>query len=340
MVIDRRTALRGAALAGIPLSSSAWAAKAEPFAPIAGPRSRVLFVNDLAGDLDGLFAAVHAVLSRSIDLRGIVATGTGNKREGSDRAVALANEMLSLMGMTGRVKVARGCAGKMTAAKTPMPSPGVQAIIEEAMRTDTRLPLYVAVGGGLTEVASALLLEPQIAGRFTLIWIGGDAYPAGGTGETNFNIDPLAAQYVFNDTSTSLWQLPRSVYATCIVSAAEIQAFVAPHGAIGRWLYQKVVDAPLQFNKALNTGETWTMGDNPLVVLAALGDWAPNIRPFRYDRTGSSLFDEVVAPRLNANGTFSERAEGRKIRIYKTIDTRLMLNDLFAKLRLNFPAQG
>lgn len=88
----------------------------------------------------------------------------------------------------------------------------------------------MAVGGGLTEVASALLLEPRIAGRFTLIWIGGDAYPAGGTGETDFNIDPLAAQYVFNETSTPLWQVPRSVYATCVVSATEIQAFVAPHG--------------------------------------------------------------------------------------------------------------
>jgi purine nucleosidase len=48
-------------------------------------------------------------------------------------------------------------------------------------------------------------------------------------------------------------------------------------------------------------GETWTLGDNPLVVLTALADWGPSgiPRPFRYERHGSSAFDEVVAPRLN-----------------------------------------
>lgn len=75
-------------------------------------------------------------------------------------------------------------------------------------------------------------------------------------------------------------------------------------------------------------------------MLTALGDWPPNTRPLRYDSTGSSLFDQVVAPRLNADGTFSERHEGRKIRIYRTIHNRLMFNDLFAKLRLNFPTEG
>jgi len=61
------------------------------------------------------------------------------------------------------------------------------------MREDSPLPLYVAVGGGLTEVASALKIEPRIAGHMTLVWIGGDALPGGGVGETNFNIDPVAA---------------------------------------------------------------------------------------------------------------------------------------------------
>lgn len=94
------------------------------------------------------------------------------------------------MGMAGRVKVYPGATGKLGAPRAPVRSPGAQAIIDEAMRTDTKLPLFVAIGGGLTEVASALMLEPRIADRFTLVWIGGDAYPAGGTGETNFDIDP------------------------------------------------------------------------------------------------------------------------------------------------------
>jgi hypothetical protein len=345
MQIDRRSALSTFGLGALSALAIPVGARAEglesAFAPLAGPRSRVLYINDLSGDLDGLFATVQMILSRSVDLRGIIGTGTGRTDETSDRSAALAKEMLGLMGMSARCEVFAGVTRKLREPKEPMQAPGVQAIVKEAMRTDTELPLFVAVGGGLTEVASALMLEPRIAGRFTLVWIGGDAYPAGGTGETNFNIDPLAAQFVFNETTVPIWQIPRNVYATCVVSASELQAFVAPYGAIGKWLYDQVANAPDRFKRVLNMGETWTLGDSPLVALTALGDWVPStVRPFRYERTGSSLYDEVIAPHLNADGTFSSRTDGRKIRTYKTIDTRLMLNDLFAKLRVNFPERS
>lgn len=341
MSIDRRTALKTgliASIASMPVSTAALATLT-PFRPLAGPRSRLLFVNDLSGDLDGLYAAVHAILSPTNDLRGIVATGTGRPGETPQASAALADEMLRLMALSRQVKVHTGATAKMVSANAPQSAPGVQAIIDEAMRTDTELPLFVAVGGGLTEVASALLIEPRIAERFTLVWIGGDAYPDGGVGETNFNIDPHAAKFVFNVSSVRIWQVPRAVYATTLVSASELQAFVAPYGAIGEWLYRKVADAPLRFRNALNMGETWTMGDNPLVMLTALADWGPSgqSRPFRYEGHGSSVFDEVAAPRLNDDGTFSLRSEGRKIRIYKSIDTRMMLQDMFAKLRMNYP---
>ncbi|CAN7169899.1 nucleoside hydrolase [Phenylobacterium sp. LjRoot225] len=293
----------------------------------------------MSGDIDGLFACVHQILSTSTEVRAIVGTGTGRGGETAEASAALAREMLELMGMTGRVKVYPGAPGKLKAAGAPARSPGVQAIIDEAMRTDTTVPLFVAVGGGLTEVASALMLEPRIADRFTLVWIGGDAYPAGGTGETNFNIDPLAAQFVFNDSPVRIWQIPRSVYATCLVSDTEIQAYVAPHGAIGAWLYQKVVDYPLKYMKALNMGETWSLGDSPLVVLTALTDWSPSAvspRPFKYERTGSSAYETVPAPHLNADGTSAPQPGGRMIRVYRSVDTRMMFSDFFAKLQVNF----
>ncbi|EZP72436.1 Twin-arginine translocation pathway signal precursor [Sphingomonas paucimobilis] len=350
MKIDRRDVIKAVIAAGACSGAiaspggaeTAAASLAKPFSPAAGPRSRLLFVNDLAGDLDGLYALVHAILSPTSELRGIVATGTSNPGESAAKAVDLAEDVLELMNRTGKVKIHAGAARKMAQLNMPVRSPGTQAIIDEARRTDTDLPLFVAVGGGLTEVASALLLEPSIADRFTLVWIGGDSYPEGGTGEYNFNIDRLAAQYVFNQSAVPIWQVPRSAYATCLVSASELQAFVAPHGRIGAWLYQKVVDAPAQYRNILNMGETWTMGDNPLVLLTSLADWPPSAqaRPFRYERHGSSASEEVIAPALNSDGTFTVRNEGRKIRIFKSIDNRMMFNDLFAKLRIHYPAAG
>jgi inosine-uridine nucleoside N-ribohydrolase len=341
MAIDRRQLIAsiGALAAASPFSPALGAKPTAPFTPPAGPRSRVVYVNDLSGDIDGLFATVHAILSPAIDLRAIVGTGATMPGETARRSAELANEMLALMSRTARVKTYEGAAGKLTAADAPVRSPGTQAIIDEALRTDTSLPLFVAVGGGLTEVASALMLEPRIAERMTLVWIGGGT-PNVGTQEANFSIDPLAARHVYNATNVPIWQVPSDVYKTCLVSDTELQAFVAPCGAIGQWLYARIFEMSGQLGKyKLNTGETWTLGDSPLVVLTALNDWPPSGRGagFAYLRTGSSRFEEMIAPRLDENGAPTAQAQGRKMRLYSSIDTRLMFGDFFAKLRINFP---
>lgn len=341
---DRRNALKAAAalaaMGAMPGLAMAAAAR-PPFTPGAGPRSRTIYVNDLSGDIDGLFATVHFLLSHTSELRGIVGASTYNYDEPVEKSVALAKEMVELTGLTGKVPVFDGCATKLSKDHGPTRTSGVQAIIDEAMREDTKLPLYVAVGGGLTEVASAVMLEPKIADRMTLIWIGGDDYPAGATGETNFNIDARAAQFLYNETNIRIWQVPRSVYATCAVSATELEAYVAPHGRIGEWLYRKVTDFPARYQNRFNTGEMWILGDSPLVLLTSLTDWVPStfVNGLTFERTGSSHYDEVICPLFKPDGTFTPRTEGRKIRIYKDIDTRLMFGDFFAKLALNFPAK-
>lgn len=119
-----------------------------------------------------------------------------------------------------------------------------------------------------------------------------------------------------------------------------MQAFIAPNGEIGRWLYEKLLAANAKMaGLRMNTGETWTMGDNPLVLLTALTDRVPSQfgRAPRHERTGSSLFVETAAPFLDNKGIAHPRIEGRRIRIYKNVDVRMMMNDLFAKLRIQGP---
>jgi inosine-uridine preferring nucleoside hydrolase len=308
-----------------------------PFSPFLGPRSRVVIVNDISGDPDGLFSTVHAFLSPSTDVRGFVGTGTGTPGETPQESVRLASEILQLMERSGRIPIHAGGQGKLSNATTPIRSAGAQAIVDEAMRTDTKLPLYVTVGAGLTEVASALLMEPRIAEKFTLVWIGGNPHPAGGD-EYNFNIDRTAAQVVFNDFPVRIWQVPSDVYGSCQVSLTELQANVAPHGAIGAWLYKKLGDISRKLSRySLNTGESWTLGDSPLVLLTALTSWVPSkTSPLQFERTGSSIYEEMFVPRLNADGSYEARNSGRQMRVYKSADTRLMFDDMFAKLRLNF----
>lgn len=303
------------------------------FRPHRGPRARVMIVNDLSGDIDGLFATVHALLSPSTDIRGIVGTAARAATETAERSVALATEMLRLMGRSGTVPVHSGVSRRLDGAATPVDGPGVRAIIAEAMR-DSDLPLYVTVGGGLTEVASALMIEPRIAQRMTLVWIGGKAHDDGGP-EYNFYLDRTAARYVFNMAQVPIFQVTSRAYSRCQVSNTELQANVAPFGAIGAWLYRKVVDASRE--TAWNAGETWTLGDSPLVALTALTSWVPNdfSGRLRYEGT-SAPFAEVFIPRLDEQGRYEPRSEGRRMRVYDDVDTRLLFGDFFAKMRENY----
>jgi hypothetical protein len=189
-------------------------------------------------------------------------------------------------------------------------------------------------------VAGIKTLSPGYRRLLTLVWIGGGAPNTSfAKAEFNLGIDPIAAQVLFNHSTLPIWQVPSETYATCLVSATEVQAYVAPYGAVGAWLYKKLLKAGRK-HQGLNTGETWTFGDNPLVLLTALADWPPNVvgRAFRYDRTGSSRYDEVAAPRINADGTYGPGESGQTIRLYKSVDVRLMLGDFFAKMRMNYPA--
>lgn len=323
MQMNRRTAIAGMGSAAVCSVANAGGATVAPFAPTKGAKSRLLMVNDLGGDFDGLFAAAHAVMSPSVDLRGLISSNAMGADQTAARGMTLGREMLRLMRADKRVPLIEGAPIGL-AGSQPVASAGTQRITEEAMRADTRLPLFVAVGGGLTEVASALMLKPEIAQKMTLVWIGG-----GEAGEYNFSIDAAAARHVFNDTTVPIWQVPSQLYAACQVSMTELQAFVAPCGAIGAWLYKQALGVD-ELLKAypINPGETWSMGDSPLVLLTTLGDFA--------GRMGANAYESVVTPSLNANGAAQPREAGRRMRVYKSIDTRLMFSDLYAKLKINF----
>lgn len=83
-------------------------------------------------------------------------------------------------------------------------SDGVCFIIEEAMKEDER-PLYVLLQGCLTDLAVALNRKPESGERLTAVWIGGDAYPVGGS-EFNLTQDPEAVRSSLQKEEPSLFR--------------------------------------------------------------------------------------------------------------------------------------
>lgn len=302
------------------------------------PRARVIIDNDFGGDPDGLFQLAHHLLSPSVEIKGIIGSQHYSSGfYGSPGTAAFAclqvEELLTVMQLSGKIPVYEGGASGLTDVNTAVKSKGAEAIIKEAMREDTRMPLYIVCGAGLTNIASAYLMEPEIAKRITLIWIGGPEYPGqaipppnGKKLEYNLGIDIKACQVIFNHSEIKIWQVPRDAYRQALYSYSELVYKIKSRSNTGNYLVNKLEDLMKRAKRSL--GETYVLGDNPLVLLTALqSSW--EVDP------SSSEYVIKQAPHINESGLYEETSDGRKIRVYTNLDTRLMFNDLVAKLVLS-----
>ena len=312
----------------------------EPFTT--GKRYSVIIDNDFMGDPDGLFQLAHHILSPSCDIKGIIGAHlNGSKRgffsnlQGNDEAemsVNKVNELLDVMGMKGELKVVSGATEKMTAPTKPVESEGARLIVEEALKATPQRPLYVCVGGPLTDIASAWLMNPEIGKNIILIWIGGQEYqetgaivpPGYSMPEYNLNLSIAAARTIFNQSDIRIWQIPRDVYRQCMYSMTELDMHVRPLGKLGSYLYDSLAGMMVGRN-GRSMGETYILGDSPLVLMTALQS------NFETD-PASSHYHYVTIPTIAEDGSYRYTHEGRQIRVYDRIDTRLMFGDMEAKI--------
>ena len=144
------------------------------------PRLRVISDNDYAGDPDGLVQLAHLLLSATVEVPFVIGSHLPRDTFNTDgrsaaRAVVEARRVAALS-RRAELKIIAGSESALGSRTEPIATDAAQAIVGEALRDDTDLPLYITCGGGLTEIASAWLLEPRIAQRVTVVWIGGHEY--------------------------------------------------------------------------------------------------------------------------------------------------------------------
>src|SRR5690349_1624166 len=282
-------------------------------------RRRVIVDTDAKNEADDQFAIVHALLSPTLDVRGLIPAHFGRHR--SDRSMEESREeidlLLRLTGLTGKIPVANGAALAMADESTPQDSPGARLIIEES-RGDG--PLCVAFLGPLTDMASAILLDPEIVHRdVTVIWIGGVAHGGADAArpglEFNLGNDIAAANVVFGSGIT-VWQVPSSVYSQVSVGYAELAEKIGGTSELADYLIRQLVE--------------WNAAHHPEPIESrSLGD-SPAISLMLYPR--GAQFRTVPAPRFGREGHYLP-GTGNPVRVVETVDVRFLLEDMFAKIR-------
>lgn len=221
----------------------------------------VVLDTDTYNEIDDQFALSYLLRSRPrLNLKAICAAPFFNNNSTSpeDGMEKSYHEILKLLRLAGREElnevVYRGSRGYLPDEKTPVDSPAAHALVQLARQYSPEKPLYVVAIGAITNVASALLLAPEIVENVVLVWLGGHAQYWPNTQEFNMFQDVAAARVVFG-CGAPLVQLPcGGVVEQFQASGPELEYWLRGKNALCDYLVQHTVEAAEEYAK----GRVWS----------------------------------------------------------------------------------
>ena len=205
-----------------------------------GPVNAVLDT-DTYNEIDDQFALAYFVKSPEIiNPLAVYAAPFKNNRaetpaEGMEKSY---DEILNILNLCERTDVSayRGSKKYLPDEKTPVDSPAARDLVARAMRSDK--PLYVLAIGAITNVASAILLEPKIIDKIVVVWLGGHAHFWPPWGEFNMRQDVAAGRVVFG-SGAALVQLPCwGVVSHLTTTEPELRRHIKDTSPLGDYLYE------------------------------------------------------------------------------------------------------
>ena len=205
---------------------------------------------DTYNEIDDQFALAYALLAEgTVDLKAVIAAPFSNDTraatpgKGMEKSYEEIGRILALFGREPAGFAWKGSTEYLPDRRTPVESEGARRIIElahEARREGCKL--YVLAIAAITNVASALLLEPGIARDIVIVWLGGNDLRNPETKEFNLRQDVPAAQVVFDTDVPLVWLPCRHVVSILDITLAELRPGLAPAGEIGKFLYSRTED--------------------------------------------------------------------------------------------------
>ncbi len=214
-------------------------------ARLAPPSAKVNMVldTDTYNEIDDQFAVVYSLLSpERMTVEAIHAAPFHNKRssgpaDGMERSYEEILRLLERMGRSAQGFVFRGSTSYLPGPGRPVESEAARDLVSRAM-AERNQPLYVLAIGAITNVASAILMEPRIIERIVVVWLGGNPHTYPSAKEFNLQQDPPASQLVF-DCGVPLVHIPCiNVSEHLRTTVPEMERYVKGRAAIGDYLFE------------------------------------------------------------------------------------------------------
>lgn len=227
------------------------------------PKGRVDVVidTDTYNEIDDQYALSYLIKSdEKLDLKAIYAAPFFNEKstgpaDGMEKSYREIMNVLTLLEREDlKEHVYRGSTEYLPSETEPVISDAAKDLAERAMNYTEEHPLYVVAIAAITNVASALLLNPDIKNRIVLIWLGGNATNWPDNKEFNLYQDVAGARIVFG-CGVPLVQLPcMGVVSAFTTSGPELEYHLRGKNKLCDYLVNVTTTEAV----ACNGGPVWT----------------------------------------------------------------------------------
>lgn len=285
----------------------------------------VVLDTDTFNEVDDQFALAYLLQNQErLRLQAIYAAPFCNEKaetpgEGMEKSY---REILKVLDLAGeeklRGRVYRGADRFLTDRQTPVESAAARDLVRRAGQYTKENPLYVAGIAAATNLASALLLDPSIAERVVVLWLGGSGFHCAGMEEFNLCGDIPAAQVLF-EKSEALVQLPCwGVVEHFSVSRPELERYLVGKNPLADYLASYAIQEVEEWAE----GPVWTKA---IWDVAAVG-WILNSE-------GRFMKERLVCrPQITGEGLYLFDQCGKPMNYVYRIERDALMTDLFGRL--------
>lgn len=292
--------------------------------PPAGPLD-VVIDTDTFNEIDDQYAVAYALLSSArLNVGAIYAAPFLNDRsksaaDGMEKSYGEILRLLKILHHNSESFAYRGSESFLTGAAKPIDSAAARDLIARAKQQRDRL-LYVVTLGAPTNVASAILLAPEIKSRIAVVWLGGtpDDWPS--AREFNLQQD-IHASRVLLDSRVPLIRIPTTNVAEHLLTTMpEAERFLKGRSPLGDYLFDQFAEYYRKNTAGKPQPYPWSKVIWDISTVAWLIE--PNWVPTTITRS----------PVLNDDFTWSKGTDRHAVRTAYRVRRDEIFADLFRKI--------
>lgn len=282
---------------------------------------------DAFNEIDDQYAITQMMLRTDrINLKAIYAAPFLNPhstspKDGMEKSYEEILMLLTLMGRDDfKGNVYKGSEAFLANEKSPVLSDAAKHLVELAKQYSPEKPLYVVAIAAITNIASALLLDPSIAENIVIVWLGGHSREFMHTKEFNLWQDVAAARIVMGSGAPFV-QLPcNGVVSAFTISKPELELWLLNKTPISNYLAANTIDEAE--NYCGRKGKPWT---RPI--------WDVTASSWLLNDNEKFMLSRIVKVRLpEYNGNYSEEECDHYMRYVFHIKRDALMEDLINTL--------